>query len=265
MLARQAKLAFVDVETTGLSPILGDRIVEIAVVEARGPRIVRRFCQLVDPKCQITPKATAVHGLRNADVRGRPAFAGVAAHICELVSGAWVVGHNVAFDVGFMSMELALCGWHPEVAGCFDTLQLSAALWYLPNKELASVVETLRVPAAPCHRALGDALAVRDVFDCIIDERGGWDRVSIDELCGLHTRVPRWPDDPARQLPARIGEALTRGADIVIRYVNRDGIASQRTIRPLACFDWSGRTYLRAWCHNAKETRTFRVDRILLP
>ena len=265
MLVRRAKLAFLDTETTGLSPVQGDRIVEIAILEACGPRLTSRFCRLVDPKCPISPEAAEVHGLRDTDVRDQPTFGALAPRICELLKDAWVVGHNVIFDIGFISMELALCGYHAEVAGCLDTLQLSAALWRPPSRQLSWVSDALCLSATPRHRALADALASRAVFHRVITELGGWNNVTIAELWALHTRVPRWPDDPHRELPARIREALRHGADIAIRYVNRDGIASQRTIRPLACFVWRGRTYLRAWCHKARETRTFRVDRIRLP
>ena len=38
-----AKLAFLDVETTGLSPAMGDRVVEVGIVVCRGDQEVDRI------------------------------------------------------------------------------------------------------------------------------------------------------------------------------------------------------------------------------
>ena len=46
----EAPLGFLDVETTGLRPDLGDRVVEIAIVRALGPTEVTRFVSLVNPQ-----------------------------------------------------------------------------------------------------------------------------------------------------------------------------------------------------------------------
>ena len=42
-----------DVETTGLSPIDGDRIVEIAAVKVKGDKVVDKFYSLVNPQRSI--------------------------------------------------------------------------------------------------------------------------------------------------------------------------------------------------------------------
>ena len=42
--------AYLDVETTGLSPWFGDRICEIAVIRCQGERVVDQFGSLVNPQ-----------------------------------------------------------------------------------------------------------------------------------------------------------------------------------------------------------------------
>ena len=43
---------------------------------------------------------------------------------------------------------------------------------------------------------------------------------------------------------------------------NGDGQPSERRIRPVACFPAGRYVYVRAHCSEAREMRTFRVDRI---
>jgi DNA polymerase III epsilon subunit-like protein len=50
-------LAFLDVETTGLSPWFGDRICEIAILRCRGNEIIDTFDTLVNPERSISPGA----------------------------------------------------------------------------------------------------------------------------------------------------------------------------------------------------------------
>jgi predicted DNA-binding transcriptional regulator YafY len=46
------------------------------------------------------------------------------------------------------------------------------------------------------------------------------------------------------------------------RYTREDGEASQRDVRPLALYFWSGVWTLAAWCELRKDFRTFRIDRM---
>jgi DNA polymerase III epsilon subunit-like protein len=50
-------LAFLDVETTGLSPWFGDRICEIAILRCRGEVILDTFETVVNPERPISPGA----------------------------------------------------------------------------------------------------------------------------------------------------------------------------------------------------------------
>lgn len=45
-------------------------------------------------------------------------------------------------------------------------------------------------------------------------------------------------------------------------YTREDGQSSQRQVRPLALYFWSGVWTLAAWCELRKDFRTFRIDRM---
>ena len=66
-----------DVETTGLSPIDGDRIIEIAAVKVKGDRVVDRFYSLVNPQRSIPLHATQVNNITEEMLATAPVAADV--------------------------------------------------------------------------------------------------------------------------------------------------------------------------------------------
>jgi len=68
---------------------------------------------------------------------------------------------------------------------------------------------------------------------------------------------------PRKLLPGPLYDALTGGQPIAIRYVNGDGKASLRMIRPFTCFPVGRHVYVKAHCSETEEMRTFRLDRIV--
>lgn len=70
----RCNLVFLDVETTGLSPALGDRVVEIALITGRGTRQLRRLARLVNPGLPIPPEVQRIHGITDRHVAACPGF-----------------------------------------------------------------------------------------------------------------------------------------------------------------------------------------------
>src|SRR5438445_9121835 len=103
--------AVVDVETTGLSARMGDRICELAVVIVRGGQIVGQLQSLVNPQKPISRGAAAVNGISDSMVRDAPAFRKVAPELVKALDGAVLVAHNASFDLSFISSELRAAGY----------------------------------------------------------------------------------------------------------------------------------------------------------
>ena len=103
-----------DTETTGLSFSLGDRIIEIGIVELYDRKVTgRTFHEYVDPGFEIPDEAVAIHGLtREAVVAAGDGqvFADIAQRLVEFIGGHPLVIHNAAFDMGFLDGELKLAG-----------------------------------------------------------------------------------------------------------------------------------------------------------
>jgi predicted DNA-binding transcriptional regulator YafY len=65
-----------------------------------------------------------------------------------------------------------------------------------------------------------------------------------------------------RRLLDRVHAACAARRVIGFGYTRLNGEPSQRTVRPLALYCWSGTWTLVAWCEMRKDFRTFRLDRI---
>ncbi len=120
----EAKLVVLDVETTGLSPAMGDRIVEVGIVICQGEEEIRRLSCLVNPERPIPWDAQRIHGISDQDVSQCPPFTEIAEEVESTLIDSWIVGHNVRFDVGFVAMEMASSGHQVTPLVCLDTVQL---------------------------------------------------------------------------------------------------------------------------------------------
>jgi DNA polymerase-3 subunit epsilon len=114
-----------DVETTGLYPKQGDRIVSIALIEVFDfNRIGERLVLLVNPRRKIPNEAIAIHGITDRDVASAPDFANLADSILNFIGDSSVVGYNVNFDRRFLEYELATTGKHLPSVSFVDVMML---------------------------------------------------------------------------------------------------------------------------------------------
>ena len=103
-------LVFLDLETTDKNPSRA-RIVEVSIllIEVGGERTTKTW--RVNPGCAISPEATAVHGISNADVREEPLFADIADELDELLRDADLAGFNLLnFDLPVLAGEFQKTG-----------------------------------------------------------------------------------------------------------------------------------------------------------
>ncbi|HEX8379936.1 MAG TPA: DNA polymerase III subunit epsilon [Allosphingosinicella sp.] len=116
-----------DTETTGLSPLTGDRIVEIGCVELwNRVETGRTFHAYFNPERPMPSEAEAVHGLSDAFLADKPRFRDIARDLIEFLGDCPLVAHNASFDFGFLNHELNNCG-HSLICltRMVDTLQIA--------------------------------------------------------------------------------------------------------------------------------------------
>ena len=100
-----------DTETTGLSPLAGDRVVEIGCVElVNRCETGRTFHAYFNPDRPMPSGAEAVHGLNDRFLSDKPRFQDKAEELLAFIGDAPLIAHNAAFDFAFVNHELNHCG-----------------------------------------------------------------------------------------------------------------------------------------------------------
>jgi DNA polymerase III subunit epsilon len=161
---------FLDTETTGLSPESGDRIVEIGCVELVNRRLTGRSKHFyVNPERPNSDDALKIHGLTDDFLADKPPFAAVADELLEFLSGAEIVIHNAAFDVGFMDTELARLGrpaFASIVSKITDSWSMAREMFPGKSNSLDALCRRLEVDNSgrALHGALLDAGLLAEVY-----------------------------------------------------------------------------------------------------
>lgn len=161
---------FLDTETTGLSPESGDRVIEIGCVEMVNRRLSGRNLHFyLNPERPNSEDAVKVHGLTDEFLADKPLFAAVADELIEYVSGAEIIIHNAAFDVGFLNEELRRLG-RPKftefVASVSDSLTMAREMFPGKSNSLDALCRRLEVDNSnrSLHGALLDAGLLAEVY-----------------------------------------------------------------------------------------------------
>jgi DNA polymerase-3 subunit epsilon len=116
-----------DTETTGLDS-REDRIIEIGGIELKDHFPTGRTIHLfINPAGRkVHPDALAIHGITDAFLSDKPAFATLADEIIEFFGDAQWIAHNATFDMGFINAEFARIGLAPiPNTKVVDTLQIA--------------------------------------------------------------------------------------------------------------------------------------------
>ena len=159
-----------DTETTGLSAENGDRIIEIGCVELLHRKLSgdnKHF--YLNPERDSHEDALKVHGISNEFLRDKPKFAQIADELLDYLSGAEIIIHNAAFDVGFLNKELERIGKGPItqwVSSVTDTLQMAKEMFPGKRNSLDALCDRLEVDNSgrTLHGALLDAELLADVY-----------------------------------------------------------------------------------------------------
>jgi len=255
-----AHFAFLDLETTGLSPWFGDRICEVGIVLTQGKRIKHQVRMLVNPERPLSPGAASTNGLTDEQLAGEPLFADVADGVAEWLKGNVVVCHNAQFDIQFLDSEFRRLKREIQIPNLIDTLMLARQNYDLPSNSLLSIAEAFHIPVTGTHRALDDAHTARGIFFAMMEGLKQYNK-PLDEYIGIYNS-PVWPNDGI-QLPTELGEAIYSKKNLFIRYVDNKGEETQRWITPKQVMGLSDYVYLKAHCHLRNDERNFRLDRII--
>jgi DNA polymerase III subunit epsilon len=157
-----------DTETTGLEPLSGDRVIEVAAIEIYNFMPTgQQFHVLLDPERDIPVEATRVHGFTWEMLRGKPRFAGIVDEMLAFLGESEIIAHNAPFDFGFLDAELLRCK-RPKLdrARMVDSLEIAKRRYPgLPNS-LDALCRRLGVDNSmrTSHNALLDVKLLAEVY-----------------------------------------------------------------------------------------------------
>lgn len=263
----EVEFAVFDLETTGLQPEFGDRVVEIAAVRLRGKQRLGVFQSLVNPgERRISPAAFAVNHISQEMLKDAPSIAEIMPLFLDFISGACLAAYNAPFDFAFLSSEPGLINSQlVERLQIVDILIMAKRM--LPGLErhsLAFVAKALGIDSLQEHRALSDTQITVEIFNrlnSILFKKGIVDFEQFVSLFGLSSQLL---DNINNAKIARIQEALDLGVSLKIKYLawhNTD--FTEREVVPQAIIQDKNQFYLVGFCNLRKQERTFKIENIL--
>lgn len=215
-----------DTETTGLSPLAGDRMVEIGCVEiVNRVETGRHFHAYFNPERDVPFEVQEVHGLSNLFLSDKPRFAEKVEELLEFIADSPLVAHNAGFDFAFLNFELERCG-KPSVGmdRMVDTLTLARSRHPGAKHSLDALCVRFGIDRSHRvkHGALLDAQLLAQVY---VELTGGRQiglglvadpgSVAVAETRPISVRQPR-PARPHFALP----EELERHRAFIAKLVN---------------------------------------------
>ncbi len=166
-----------DTETTGLNPMSGDRLIEIAALELFNdlPTGIT-FHRLVDPERDVPVDATRIHGIARDQLIGKPLFAEIIDDLLEFIGEDKLVAHNAPFDFGFLDAELSRVG-RPKLdrSRMVDTLAMAKSRFPGMPNSLDALCRRFNIDLSErvTHNALLDCKLLAEVY---IELTGGRQR-----------------------------------------------------------------------------------------
>jgi len=164
----QQRAVVFDTETTGLDPLAGDRVIEIACVELhRDLPTGNTFHALIDPERDVPEDSTRVHGMTRADLAGKPRFAEIVDDLLAFLGDSPLIAHNAPFDFGFLNAEFERLGRaRLDHARMVDTLVLAKTRSPGRPNSLDALCRRFGIDLSqrPSHNALLDCRLLSDVY-----------------------------------------------------------------------------------------------------
>jgi DNA polymerase-3 subunit epsilon len=214
--------AVLDLETTGFSPRRGHRVIELAIVRLnRLLEVLDEYHTLVNPGRPAG--AVCVHGLSEADLVTAPAFLDIAGDVAIRLRGTVIVGHNLRFDIDFLTAEFER--FELKAPSLVSLCTLDLAFLLEPNAPVRKLEDCCRragITPAAHHDALEDARATARLLDAyrrLAQDRG------ITKAQELFDLAIAFPKEEWRDFPAPSGRRLSREDASAIRMAHQHYLA----------------------------------------
>ena len=162
-----------DIETTGLNPLEGHKIIEIGCVELLNNFPTGKTWQAyINPNRNIPQEAYEVHGLTEDFLKDKPIFKDITERFKNYIKNAKLIIHNAKFDIKFLNYELEAIKLEPINSEIIDTLDIARKLFPGQSVSLDSLCKRYRIDTEKrkFHGALLDAELLAEVY---LEMQGG--------------------------------------------------------------------------------------------
>jgi len=158
-------LAVIDLETTGTN-VASDRIIEIAIIKVFPDKTTQSKVKRINPGMLIPAGSTAIHGIRDEDVKDAPTFKQAAHELKQFMDNCDLAGYNSnRFDIPLLVEEFLRADIEfdvtkrkfVDVQRIFHLMEkrtLGAAYKFYCDKQLENA-----------HSAEADALATYEILE----------------------------------------------------------------------------------------------------
>ena len=160
-----------DFETTGLSPNMGDRAIEIGAVKLVNGEVVDTFQQLMNPGFRVSSFIEGYTGITNNMLAGAPSCEEVMAEFCDFIADDNLVAHNASFDKRFLDGELERIGLAYQGHFACSLLVSRRLNQEAPSHKLGDLVRFKNIDNdGVFHRALADSQMTAKLWLMMINE-----------------------------------------------------------------------------------------------
>lgn len=148
----------IDFETTGLSPNLGERTIEVGAVLIKNNQIIDRYQSLMNPGKRIPGFIENYTGISNKMLSMAPNISDVMLELKNFIGDHHLVAHNASFDSRFLDSEFERIR-HKRRNQFICSLLMSRRIYPdAPNHKLETLVRYKNLKTEGIHhRALADA------------------------------------------------------------------------------------------------------------
>lgn len=197
------ELVVFDFETTGLSPDMGDRSIEIGAVLIENGKITGRFQQLMNPGVRIPLFIENLTGITNAMVKESRNNAAVMSDFYDFIAGRNLVAHNASFDERFLRAEFKRIKKQCSPGIACSLLAARRIFQNAPNHQLATLAQYKNLPSdGVYHRALADAEVTAHLWLSLLAELR--EQHELDELTfGFMHTLTKTPKHQLHQFYAK--------------------------------------------------------------
>ncbi|EQC46708.1 exonuclease [Bacteriovorax sp. BSW11_IV] len=251
----------VDLETTGLSPLL-DRIIELSAVKVTKDGI-ETFDQLINPGINIPQNTIDIHGITDEMVATSPKIEDVLPRFREFAGDLPFIAHNAKFDAGFIvyAAHHLNTAWQNNDVFCscrFARLTLKD----MPNYKLGTLSEELDITLENHHRALDDAWASLHIYIKGLGAQGE----KMDAQIGKLFNLSEFSKNKDLSIPTKLAGIVKMVEEqrvLLIRYKGGSMRGQLRPIKAIALLPLPAGNILYAHCLKTNLFKSYSLNKII--